>query len=220
MKGKLVVLEGMDGTGKETQTRLLAQRLAQTGAAFQMIDFPRYGNPFAEPARQYLAGALGEKPERINAYAASLFYAVDRYASYQEEWGVAYEQGALILTNRYTTSNAIYQASKLTGQERREFLLWLFDLEYRKLGLPIPDLVLYLDMPLEVSEYLRRGRKKDSDIHERDNAYLRACQKNAEELLEDLGWQRIFCTRNGNVCSKEEIHENIWDYVVALQNQN
>ena len=144
MSGKLIVFEGTDGSGKATQAKLLCETLAQRGIAYREIDFPRYGNPFAEPANLYLHGALGNRPGDVNAYAASVLYAVDRFASYKEDWGGFYEEGGIVVANRYTTSNAVHQASKLPEGERREFLDWLFDLEYGRMGLPAPDLVLYL----------------------------------------------------------------------------
>ena len=147
MSGKLIVFEGTDGSGKATQAHMMCRHLRDSGIAYQEIDFPRYGNPFAEPANLYLHGALGSRPEDVNAYAASTLYAVDRFASYRQDWGAFYERGGVIVANRYTTSNAVHQASKLPETERQEFLSWLFDLEYRRLGLPKPDLVIYLDMP-------------------------------------------------------------------------
>ena len=129
MRGKLIVFEGADGAGKATQTRLLAQRFQAEGIPFHEIDFPRYGNPFAEPARLYLNGALGSSPGDVSAYAASTLYAVDRYASYKEDWGGIYASGGLILANRYATSNAVHQAAKLPESERQAYLDWLFDLE-------------------------------------------------------------------------------------------
>ena len=140
MSGKLIVFEGTDGSGKATQAKLLCETLAQRGLAYREIDFPRYGNPFAEPANLYLHGALGNHPGDVNAYAASVLYAVDRFASYKEDWGRFYEEGGIVVANRYTTSNAVHQASKLPEGERREFLDWLFDLEYHRMGLPEPDL--------------------------------------------------------------------------------
>ena len=157
MRGRLIVFEGTDGAGKATQAGLMARRLAAEGVSFREIDFPRYGNPFAEPARLYLAGALGARPGDVSACAASVFYAVDRYASYKEDWGRDYEAGELILANRYTTSNAVHQASKLERVEREAFLSWLFDLEYRRLELPEPDLVFYLDLPIELTEQMMSG---------------------------------------------------------------
>ena len=154
MRGKLIVLEGTDGSGKATQARLLLQSLEEGGTACREIDFPRYGNPFAEPANLYLHGALGGKPGDVNAYAASVMFAVDRFASYKEDWGGFYESGGVVVANRYTTSNAVHQASKLPEGERQAFLDWLFDLEYRRLGLPEPDLLIRTCNEQRVSNFL------------------------------------------------------------------
>lgn len=220
MRGKLVVLEGTDGSGKATQARLMAGRLTAEGVSFRELDFPRYGNPFAEPARLYLAGALGAKPGDVSACAASVLYAVDRYASYREDWGAAYEAGELILANRYTTSNAVHQASKLEPGEREDFLDWLFDLEYRRLALPEPDLVIYLDLPVEISDRLLRQRQErthtQADIHEQDEDYLRRCRQSAGEIVRTLGWTCIDCSRSGALRSPEDIHAEIWELVRPL----
>ena len=220
MKGKLIVFEGTDGAGKTTQTRLMAQRLTREGAAFRVIDFPRYGNPFAEPAKLYLNGALGSRPGDVSACGASVLFAVDRYASYREEWGVDYEAGKLILANRYTTSNAVHQASKLPEGERESFLTWLFDLEYRRLELPEPDLVFYLDLPIELTEQMMRRREAETgahaDIHEQDEAYLRRCRESAGEIARRLGWRRIDCSREGAVRTQEDIHSEAWELVRTL----
>ena len=220
MRGKLIVLEGTDGSGKATQARLLAQHLAREGRAFREIDFPRYGNPFAEPAKLYLDGALGAHAGDVNAYAASVLYAVDRFASYKEDWGGAYEAGELILANRYTTSNAVHQASKLPAGEREAYLRWLFDLEYHRMGLPAPDLVIYLDLPTELSEAMLRKRQQatgtHADIHEQDEDYLRACRDNARSIARQLGWTVVRCDRDGAVRPPEDIHREIWDLVGML----
>lgn len=220
MRGKLIVFEGTDGAGKTTQTRLMAQRLAREGVTHRVIDFPRYGNPFAEPAKLYLNGALGSKPGDVSAYGASVLFAVDRYASYKEEWGRDYEAGALILANRYTTSNAVHQASKLPEGEREAFLTWLFDLEYHRLELPEPDLVFYLDLPIELTEQMMRRREAETgthaDIHEQDEAYLRRCRESAGEIARRLGWRRIDCSRAGAVRTPEDIHAEAWELVRTL----
>jgi len=220
MRGKLIVFEGTDGSGKSTQARMMAQRLQQEGVRFHEIDFPRYGNPFAEPARLYLQGALGSKPGDVGAYPASVLYAVDRYASYKEDWGRIYEEGTLILANRYTTSNAVHQASKLPDGEREAYLEWLFDLEYGKLGLPAPDLVIYLDLPNELSEQMMRKREAatgtSADIHERDAAYLRRCRDNARKIAGSCGWQLIDCSADGRVRTVEDIHDQAWNLVSLL----
>ena len=211
MRGRLIVLEGTDGSGKATQARLLLRSLEDRGVPCREIDFPRYGSPFAEPAARYLRGALGDQPGDVNAYAASTMFAVDRYASYKEDWGGFYESGGVVVADRYTTSNAVHQASKLPEGERRAYLDWLFDLEYGRLGLPEPDLVLYLDMPSEAAGRLMRQREQETDtradIHERDGAYLRRCRESARQIAEDLGWVIVDCAAaDGSPRPPEDIH--------------
>ena len=150
--GKLIVIEGTDGSGKSTQFRLLTQRLENENIAFQKIVFPQYSEPSSALIRMYLGGEFGTNPSDVNAYAASSFYAIDRYASYKKIWGQWYEQGGLVICDRYTTSNAVHQTVKCPPQERGEFLRWLDDFEHTKLGLPRPDLVLYLDMPTDQAQ--------------------------------------------------------------------
>ena len=150
--GKLIVLEGTDGSGKATQTAALLDRLRREGVDCRKIEFPRYQEESSALIREYLRGDFGEKPSDVNAFAASTFYAVDRYASYQQDWGGYYRQGGPVIADRYTTSNAVHQGSKLQGKERTDFFEWLFDYEYRLLGLPKPDLVIYLDVPVDQTE--------------------------------------------------------------------
>lgn len=220
MKGKLIVFEGTDGSGKATQARMMAQRLKCENINFHEIDFPRYGNPFAEPARLYLQGVLGSKPGDVSAYAASVLYAVDRFASYKEDWGKSYEAGDVILANRYTTSNAVHQASKLPDGEREDFLAWLSELEYGKLELPEPDLVIYLDLPTDLSEKMMRQREAatgtSADIHEQDAAYLRRCRDNARKVANICRWKIIDCSRDGEIRSIEDIHAEAWELVREL----
>lgn len=217
MKGKLIVLEGTDGAGKATQTRIMAQRMEREGISSRTVDFPRYGSPFAAPVERYLQGDLGKKPGDVSAYAASVLYAVDRFASFKEDWGKAYESGTLILSNRYTTSNAVHQAPKLPEAERWEYLDWLFDLEYCRLALPKPDLVIYLDLPTEISARMLEKRRQAShtqaDIHEQDGDYLRACRDASREIVKRLGWRRVDCSRNGEVRTPEDIHDELWELV-------
>ena len=213
MKGTLIVFEGTDGSGKATQARRLLESLTPRGVPCREIDFPRYGNPFAEPANLYLHGALGGKPGDVNACAASVMFAVDRFASYQEDWGAFYESGGVVVANRYTTSNAVHQASKLPDGERRAFLEWLFDLEYRRLGLPEPDLVLYLDMPTEAANQLMRRREAETntaaDIHEQDGEYLRRCRACAGEIARAQGWAVVNCAEGGAPRTPEDIHREV-----------
>ena len=220
MRGRLIVLEGTDGSGKATQTALLADRLRGLGREARQLSFPRYDQDSSMLVRMYLGGAFGQDPQAVNAYAASTFYAVDRFASYKQDWGAYYEAGGLVLTDRYTTSNAVHQASKLPEEERRAYLDWLFDFEYRLMGLPAPDLVVYLDVPTELSAVLRRLREErtgaHADIHEADEAYLRRCRDSGRQVADYAGWRRIDCARAGRMRTPEEIHEEIWDLVSPL----
>lgn len=220
MRGRLIVFEGTDGAGKATQAGLMARRLAAEGVSFREIDFPRYGTPFALPVEQYLLGRLGAHPGDVSAYAATTFYAIDRYASYKEDWGGIYASGGLILANRYATSNAVHQAAKLPESERQAYLDWLFDLEYRRLELPEPDLVVYLDLPSELSEKLLRRREAETgtkaDIHERDAAYLRRCRESAREIARALGWKILHCAAGGELRTPEAIHDEAWRLVLPL----
>lgn len=213
MSGRLIVLEGTDGSGKATQTRLLCEALERRGRPWRKLSFPRYGKPSAALVEEYLRGGLGDKPGDVNAYAASLFYAVDRYASFKQDWGEFYASGNLVVADRYTTSNAVHQGSKLPSAERRAYWDWLFQLEYGYMGLPAPDLVVYLDMPVEVSAPLLRARQTASgaqaDIHERDQAYLRSCREAAAQAAKAYGWQVIPCARDGAPRPIEEIHAQV-----------
>ncbi|MDD5863558.1 MAG: deoxynucleoside kinase [Firmicutes bacterium] len=215
--GKLIVIEGTDGSGKSTQFRLLTQRLEQEGHAFQRIVFPQYSEPSSALIRMYLGGELGTKPSDVNAYAASSFYAVDRYASYKKVWGQWYEQGGLVVCDRYTTSNAVHQASKEPEDKREAFLKWLYEFEYDHLGLPRPDLVVYLDVPTDFTERLLRHREQDThtnaDIHERDTQYLAACRRCGRAAAEYYGWTMISCVENGEMRSISDIHEEIYRHV-------
>ena len=218
--GKLIVIEGTDGSGKSTQFRLLTQRLENENIAFQKIVFPQYSEPSSALIRMYLGGEFGTNPSDVNAYAASSFYAIDRYASYKKIWGQWYEQGGLVICDRYTTSNAVHQASKLPPEERTVFLNWLFELEYGKLGLPKPDLVLYLDMPTEITEKMMRSREAatgtHADIHEQDEAYLKSCREAAREIVKDCGWTVIHCAKGDAPRTVEDIHNEVYKTVKSL----
>ena len=220
MKGKLIVFEGTDGSGKATQSRLLCERLTCEGVAYKNIDFPRYGKPSAAMVQEYLDGNLGKRPGDVNAYAASLMFSMDRYASYKQDWGKYYEAGGLLIADRYTTSNAVHQAGKLPDGEREKYLDWLFGFEYGLLGLPEPSLVFYLDVPTELTEKMMREREQatntKADIHEQDEAYLRACRENAKKVAERCSWQRIGCSKDGAMRTVEDIHEEIYRRVTEL----
>ena len=215
--GKLIVIEGTDGSGKSTQFRLLSEHLTQDAVTFKHIVFPRYSEESSALIRMYLGGQFGTKPTDVNAYAASSFYAVDRYASYKMDWGKWYEEGGLVLSDRYTTSNAVHQASKETGEARDRFLHWLYDFEYEKLGLPRPDLVVYLDVPTDYTEKLLRHREQDTntkaDIHEKDMQYLATCRESGRAAAAYYGWQVIQCVRDGAMRTMEDIHNEIYTAV-------
>ena len=217
--GKLIVIEGTDGSGKSTQFRRLQQRLEQETRQFKHLVFPRYSEPSSALIRMYLGGEFGGSPADVNAYAASAFYAVDRFASYKQDWGNWYEQGGLVLSDRYTTSNAVHQASKEHGEKQQEFLKWLYEFEYDKLGLPRPDLVIYLDVPTEFTEQMMRSREAatgtTADIHEQDLSYLAHCRKVGREAAELYGWTVIHCVENGKMRSIEDIHNEIRRHVTA-----
>lgn len=216
-KGKLIVFDGTDGSGKATQSRLLCDRLEQAGIVLRHIDFPRYGKPSAAMVEEYLGGKLGKKAGDVNAYAASMFYAMDRFASYKQDWGEHYDGGGLVIADRYTTSNAVHQASKLEGAEREEYLEWLYHTEYELFGLPKPDLVIYLDMPTEITERMMREREKNTntkaDIHEQDEEYLKRCRANAREIANSSGWIVINCAKGDAPRSIEAIHEEVYSLV-------
>ena len=217
--GKLIVIEGTDGSGKSTQFKLLTQRLTEENRTFQKLVFPQYAEPSSALIRMYLGGEFGTKPTDVNAYAASAFFAVDRYASYKKVWGDYFEKGGLIVSDRYTTSNAVHQASKMEGQEQKDFLKWLYEFEYDKLGLPCPDLVLYLDVPTDFTEKMMRRREADTntsaDIHEKDMEYLATCRRTGREAAKFYGWTVIECVRDGAMRSIEDIHQEIYRHVTA-----
>ena len=215
--GKLIVIEGTDGSGKSTQFRLLSEHLEQDKVTFKHIVFPRYQEESSALIRMYLGGQFGTKPSDVNAYAASSFYAVDRFASYKMDWGQWYEDGGVVLSDRYTTSNAVHQASKEPKENQSAFLSWLYDFEYDKLGLPRPDLTLYLDVPTDFTEKLLRHREQDTntkaDIHEKDTAYLATCRETGRAAAEFYGWTVISCVRDGKMRSVEDIHQEIYTHV-------
>ena len=217
--GKLIVIEGTDGSGKSTQFRLLTEAVTNGGYEFRKLVFPQYKEESSALIRMYLGGQFGASPSDVNAYAASAFYAVDRYASYKKVWGEWYEQGGLVLSDRYTTSNAVHQASKEPEEKQGEFLRWLYEFEYDKLGLPRPDLTIYLDVPTEYTEKLMRSREAatgtQADIHEQDLTYLATCRKMGRSAAEYYGWTVIHCVRDGEMRSIEDIHKEIYSHVKA-----
>ena len=215
--GKLIVIEGTDGSGKSTQFKKLTEHLSADGKIFQKLVFPQYSEPSSALIRMYLAGEFGTHPSDVNAYAASAFFAVDRYASYQKVWGNWYKEGGLILSDRYTTSNAVHQASKEPAEKRAEFLKWLYEFEYDRLGLPRPDLVIYLDVPTDFTEKMLRSREAatntQADIHEQDMQYLATCREIGRTAAKYYDWRIISCVRDGQMRSIEDIHQEIYQLV-------
>ncbi|MBQ5973165.1 MAG: AAA family ATPase [Oscillospiraceae bacterium] len=194
--GGLFVIEGIDGSGKTTQYERLLRTLEHSGVRCCGTSFPNYDSVSGALVKAYLGGAFGDSPDSVNAYAASSFFAVDRCASFlTDEWGRVWRGGGVVVSARYTTSNAIHQASKLPRSERRAFFAWLEDYEYEKLGLPRPDTVLFLEIPAEAALERIRSRETETgvarDIHERDAAYLAACAEAAEEAADFFGWKRL-----------------------------
>ena len=217
-KGLLIVFEGTDGSGKSTQFSRLCQRVEEDGGQFHRLRFPRYEEESSALIRMYLRGDFGESAAGVNAYAASAFYAVDRYASYQTDWHKDYWAGGLFLLDRYTTSNAVHQGGKLPPAERRAYFDWLFAFEYEKMQLPKPDLVLYLDLPPEKSMELLQRRQAQTDtqgdIHEGDISYLTDCREAALEAAKAYDWKVISCLdKKGSLRSIEDIHQAVWQMV-------
>ncbi len=218
--GKLIVIEGLDGCGKSTQLELLVSRLNQSGVNAKTVPFPNYDSPACEPVKMYLNGNFGKKPSDVNAFAASTFYAVDRFASFKENWEKDYNLGNPIICGRYVTSNLVHQCSKLPKREWKSFGEWLFDFEYNKIGIPKPDAVIYLNMPQDYAEKLLikryEGDSQKMDIHEKDRAYQELCREAAGFATENYGWKVIDCVRDGEIRTITDISDEIFAIASAL----
>ncbi|WP_288875227.1 thymidylate kinase [uncultured Fusobacterium sp.] len=220
--GKLIVIEGTDSSGKETQTKKLYERLLSEGKNVRKISFPNYDSPACEPVKMYLAGKFGDNASKVNPYPISTMYAIDRYASYKMDWGNFLKNGGIIITDRYTTSNMVHQASKIEDKEEKEkYLQWLEDLEYNKMELPKPDMVIFLNMPTDMAEKLMAERKNkitgesQKDIHEKNKEYLKKSYDNACEIAKKYNWQEIKCV-DKELKSIEDIGEEIYNLVSSL----
>ncbi len=215
--GKLVVIDGLDGCGKATQTELLYNQLLSLGYDVKTVSFPDYESLSSGPVRMYLSGELSENAEDINAYAASSFFSVDRYCRFMKDFKEFYEQGGILICDRYTTANAIHQCTKLPQEVHKEFVDWLFDFEYNKLGIPKPDMVIFLSLSTEISSslmderYSRDGGSKD--IHEKNVRHQTTASNIAKQLSKQLGWHEIDCESNGKMRSREDIAKEIIDIV-------
>lgn len=214
---KLIIIEGLDGCGKSTQVALLEKYFSNKGIDFKTIKLPDYANPSSTLVKMYLGGEFGNSADDVNAYAAGAFYAVDRFASYKLNWGRDYENGTLILADRYATSNSIYQMEKIDKSKWDEYLDWSEDFEYNKIGIPKPDLVIFLDMPIEISQRLMTARyngdEDKKDVHESNIQFLNQCRVAALYTAQKQGWRVVPCSDGVSPLSVEQIHKNIVDIV-------
>ena len=218
--GKLIVIEGTDSSGKETQTKRLFEKLEEKGLKVKKISFPNYDSPACEPVKMYLSGAFGEDAMKVNPYPVSTMYAIDRYASFKIDWEKFYNEDGIIVTDRYVTSNMVHQASKIRDlDEKKKYLNWLEDLEYEKMGIPCPDLVIFLNMPTEMAVRLMAERKnkitgeEKKDIHERDKEYLKESHANACKIANIYNWKEIKCNDGERIKTIEEIGEEVFSLV-------
>jgi len=223
LRGKLIVVEGVDSSGKETHTKMLFRRLLDEGYNIRMVDFPDYGSQSSALVKMYLNGEFGSTPEDVNPYAASTFFAIDRFASYKTKWQKFYEEGGIVLADRYTMSNMIHQAYKIKDKEQKlAFLGWLWDLEFVKLGIPVPDCVIFLDMPPEYALKLMEERKNkitglaEKDIHEKSPEHLTDSYNNACDIAGMYNWNHIHCVRDGNIRDLSEINDEIYSVVKRI----
>ena len=216
----LIVIEGVDGSGKQTQSELLQERLEQSGKHVRKLAFPNYQGETSALVKMYLGGKFGENPNDINPYAASVFYAADRIGSFLSDWRKDYESDGVILCDRYTTSNAVHQSCKLEGDERDAYLDWLFDFEYNLVGLPKPDLVIFLNMPPEFGRELTKNRANkitgtmEKDIHEKNSDHIESAYNATLYTAKRFGWHIVDCVKDGCVRTIEDINNEIYETVI------
>lgn len=213
MAGKFIVIEGLDGSGKATQTEILRKHFENKGENVKKLTFPDYNNESSALVKMYLGGEFGDNPDDVNAYAAAAFYTVDRAASYLKFWKKDYENGSVILADRYATSNIIYQMSKLPESDWDSYIDFQEDFEYSKIKVPKPDTIIYLDVEPEVSQKLLSSRysgdESKKDLHEKNLDFLLSCRKSALYAAKRLGWIIISCTKNGEMRTIEDISKEI-----------
>ena len=218
--GKLFVIDGTDGSGKQTQFEKLKEHLEEDHIDFKTVSFPNYDSPSSGLVKMYLSGEFGDDPKQVSPYIASTFYAADRYATYKKDLEEYYKAGGIILADRYTTANMVHQAGKIADeQEREKFINWLFDLEFNLYGIPEPSKVFFLNMPPEKSIELMEGREnkfshsQEKDIHEKNPEHLLESYQAACSVAKKYGWHEIKCMENGNLRTIENIHEEIYEEV-------
>ncbi len=211
--GKLIVFEGLDGSGKATQAKLLVNALKSRGEKVRQITFPNYSSSSSSLVKMYLNGEFGNDPSDVNAYAASSFYSVDRYASFKTTWADFYNSGGTVVSDRYTTSNAVHQCSKLPKHKWDDYLNWLFCFEYEYIAIPKPDKVIFLDVEPNISQSLMTqrysGAESKKDIHEKNIEYLMKSYDSAHYCANKYNWTHIKCGENGQMKSIDEIHQSI-----------
>ena len=218
--GNLFVIDGTDGSGKQTQFEKLKERLSKDGIEYKTVSFPNYDSPSSSLVKMYLSGEFGENAKDVSPYIASTFYAADRYATFKKDLEEYYNNGGIILADRYTTANMVHQAGKISNKEEREkFMAWLFDLEFNIYGLPKPSKVFFLNMPPEKTIELMAGRENKfshtevKDIHERDKSHLLDSYNAACDVAKQYGWYEVKCAPNGEIRTREDIHEEIYKEV-------
>lgn len=216
-KGKLFVIDGTDGSGKQTQFEKLKERLTKDGVEYKVVSFPNYDSPSSSLVKMYLSGEFGKDAKKISPYIASTFYAADRYATFQTNYKDYYENGGIILADRYTTANMVHQAGKISDKtERKKFLDWLWDFEFNLYGLPVPTEVFFLNMPVEKSLELIRNRENkftheaEKDIHESDKEHLRDAYQAACDVAKDYHWYEVRCVKDDAIRTIEDIHEEVY----------
>lgn len=221
--GYLIAIDGLDGSGKKTQSDRLTEHLRAKGIKVRELDFPMYDSDSSYFVKMYLNGELGHDPSETNAFAASMFFAADRYVSFRRDWKKDYlDPDTVIIANRYTTANAIHQLSKLPEAEWDDFIGWLSDFEFSRLGLPSPDLVLFLELPPELSLSMVDSRSNETgrvkDIHELHPEHMKKSHRAGLYASEKLGWHRISCAdkSGGAMRSRDDIFADVIDSVEKL----
>ncbi len=225
MSGKIFVIEGTDGSGKQTQLKRLQERFTEEGIDYKTVSFPNYDSPSSSLVKMYLAGDFGQDPTSVSAYIASTFYAADRYATFHKEGLIDYyNNGGIILADRYTTANMVHQTSKIRDEkERNKFLDWLFDFEFNLYGLPKPTKVFFLNMPPEASQRLMKDRENKitheskKAIHDSNPEYLKESYKAACSLVDKFDWHEVKCVdKEDNIRTIEDIHNEIFDCIRSI----
>lgn len=215
--GKIFVIDGTDGSGKQTQFEKLKQAFERDKIEYKTVSFPNYDSPSSALVKMYLSGEFGENAKNVNPYVASTFFAVDRFATFKKDYEEYYNNGGIILADRYTTANMVHQAGKIQNQEEREkFLDWLWDFEFNLFGLPVPEEVFFLNMPPDVSLQLMKERENkfshqmQKDIHERDKNHIVDSYNAACSLVDKYNWYEVKCIKNNTLRTIDDIHEEIY----------